>query len=62
MRGSSGRSSRLDELVLAFVALDEGGVDRRREGRIVELESEVLGARLSGGPAPGLDLLLISKW
>jgi len=27
-----GRSSRPDELVLAFVALDEGGVDRGRLG------------------------------
>jgi hypothetical protein len=62
MRGASGRSSRLDELVLAFVALDEGGVDRRPEGRVVELEREVLGTHLSGDPAPGLDLLLIGKW
>ena len=45
-----------------LVALDEGGVDRRREGRVVELEREVLGARLSGDPAPGHDLLLIGKW
>ena len=38
--------------MLALVALDEGGVDRGGEGRIVELEREVIGARLSGGPAP----------
>ena len=44
--------SRPDELVFAFVALDEGGVDRRREGRVVEFEREVLGAGLSSGPAP----------
>src|ERR1700741_5473417 len=46
------RSSRPDELVLTVVALDEGGVDRRGEGRIVELEREVLGARLASGSAP----------
>ncbi len=51
-RGALAGSSRPDELVLALVALDEGGVDRRREGRIVELEREVLGACLAGGPAP----------
>ena len=38
--------------MLALVALDEGGVDRGGEGRIVELEREVFGARLAGGPAP----------
>ena len=41
-----------DELVLAFVALDERGVDRGGEGWVVELEREVFGARLAGGPAP----------
>ena len=45
-------SARPDELVLALVTLNEGGVDRSREGRIVELEREVLGACLTGGPAP----------
>jgi len=41
-----------DELVLALVALDERGVDRRREGRIVELERD-FGTRFAGcaGPA-----------
>jgi hypothetical protein len=45
-------SSRPDELVLALVALNEGGVDRRGEGRIVELEREAFGTRLASGPAP----------
>src|ERR1700678_486335 len=44
--------SRPDEFVFASVDLDEGGVDRGREGRVVEFEREVLGAGLSSGPAP----------
>ena len=41
-----------DELVLALVALGEGGVERAGEGWIVELEPEVFGARFAGGAGP----------
>lgn len=41
-----------DELVFAFVALDEVSMDRDGEGWIVELEREVFGARFAGGAAP----------
>ena len=47
-----GWSAGPDELVLALVALDQGGVDRRREGRVVELEREVFGTRFAGGAGP----------
>jgi hypothetical protein len=51
-RGGAGRSARPDELVLAVVALDQGRVDRGREGGVVELERNVRGARVLGHLAP----------
>jgi ATP-dependent helicase HepA len=52
-RGTPVRSPRPDELVLAIIALDQGRVDRSREGWIVELDRDVFGARVLGrlGPA-----------
>src|SRR5258705_2277602 len=49
-RRGSGRSARPDEGVIGL-ALEEVGVDRRREGRIVELDRVILPVLLLG-PAP----------
>ncbi|KGD94050.1 hypothetical protein JL39_21945 [Rhizobium sp. YS-1r] len=50
--------------MLALVALDEEGVDGRREGRIVELEREVFGARFAGvrlQPAPNSTPVAVTR-
>ena len=39
--------------MFALVVLDQGGVDRRREGRVVDLDREIFGARVLGRLAPG---------
>src|SRR5271163_1777115 len=47
-----GRSARPDEGVIGL-ALEEVGVDRRREGRIVELDRVILGVLLRGSAPRG---------
>ena len=41
-----------DELVLALIALNQRGVDRGGEGRVVQLQRDVFGSGLAGGLAP----------
>ena len=43
-----------DEVVaFAVLGLDQAGVDRRREARIVQLDGEGFALRLAGGLLPG---------
>src|SRR5450432_4008150 len=51
-RGATWRSAGPDEAVLAFLAGDQGGVDRGGEGGVVELDRDIFGARVLGRLAP----------
>jgi len=52
--GSVAVAARPDEVVaLAVLGLDQAGVDRRGEARIVQLDGEILALRLAGGLLPG---------
>ena len=43
-----------DEVVaLAALGLDQAGIDRRGEARIVQLDGEIFALRLAGGLLPG---------
>ena len=52
--GSIAVAARPDEVVaFAVLGLDQAGIDRRGEARIVQLDGEIFALRLAGGLLPG---------